>query len=71
VVVPNHIRNLKAVYTMDENNYRYLHKFVLPATVLVLSFKGAISNIPTILKGTVSRDFRPSVFFIKQFPLGP
>jgi hypothetical protein len=24
-----------------------------------------------LLKGTVSRDFRPSVFFIKQSPLGP
>jgi hypothetical protein len=23
------------------------------------------------LKGTVSRDFRPSAFFIKQSPLGP
>jgi hypothetical protein len=25
----------------------------------------------TPIKGTVSRDFRPSVFFIKQYPLGP
>jgi hypothetical protein len=24
-----------------------------------------------ILKGTVSRDFRTPVFFIKQYPLGP
>jgi hypothetical protein len=23
------------------------------------------------IKGTVSRDFLPSVFFIKQYPLGP
>jgi hypothetical protein len=23
------------------------------------------------LKGTVSRDFRPSVSFVKQYPLGP
>jgi hypothetical protein len=24
-----------------------------------------------VLQGTVSRDFRPSVFFIKQYPMGP
>jgi hypothetical protein len=30
-----------------------------------------INFVEHLFKGTVSRDFRPSVFFIKQSPLGP
>jgi hypothetical protein len=29
------------------------------------------SEFSVMIKGTVSRDFRPSVFSIKQSPLGP
>jgi hypothetical protein len=46
--------------------HKFCTKLVFFFLVLVLSHR-----IEHLFKGTLTRDFRPLVFFIKQLPLGP
>jgi hypothetical protein len=60
--------NVESMIILLSVHFLMLHTLGKKAAAICL-----LTLFPTAggLKGTVSRDFRPSVFFIKQSPLGP
>jgi hypothetical protein len=71
VAMPNHL----TCFNLTSGNYLYL--FVSEPEAPVVPSKCTEARISLCqghtfpFKGTLSRDFRPSVFFIKQSHLGP
>jgi hypothetical protein len=64
----------KYFFKIKNASQKILHFFVREVfnkSVIQYAFDDNLSVTHIFIKGILTRDFRPLVFFIKQLPLGP